>query len=66
MQTKNPKRNASGCLDLTAYEAMKHIEEKQERISKLVGCIKRMCELAGYDIIGRIVLEDRETGEIWR
>lgn len=63
---KDPRRNASGCMDLTAYNAIKNIEEKQERVSKLVGCIKRMCELAGFEIQGRIVLVDKETGDIWR
>lgn len=66
MTNKDPRKNASGCYDLTAYDAIKHIEEKQERVSKLVGCIKRMCELAGFQIQGRIVLEDKETGEVWR
>lgn len=66
MTNKDPRKNASGCYDLTPYEAIKHIEDQQERVSKLVGCIKRMCELAGFKIQGRIILEDVETGEIWR
>lgn len=66
MTNKDPRKNTSGCYDLTAYDAIKRIEEKQERVSKLVGCIKRMCELAGFQIQGRIVLEDKETGEVWR
>ena len=65
-KNKDPRKNMSGCYDLTAYDAIKHISDKEERVSKLVGCLKRVCELAGFEIQGRIVLVDKETGEVWR
>lgn len=61
--------NASGCKDLTAYQALKNIEaeEKAEaRCKKLLTTIFYICDLAGFHIEGRIVLKDKKTGRIWR
>jgi hypothetical protein len=54
--------NGSGCKDLTAYEAIKHVE----RLKKLLMMIFDICELAGFHVEGRIVLKDKKTGKIWR
>lgn len=66
MADKDPKRNASGCLDLTAYEAIKNVESEDERFHKLLHTIFYICKLAGFDIEGRIVLVDKRTGRVWR
>ena len=66
---KNEKLNASGCKDLTAYQALKNIEaeEKAEaRYKKLLGTIFSICELSGFHLEDRIVLKDKKTGKIWR
>ena len=62
----NPdKLNGSGCKDLTAYEAIKNVEN-EERLRKLIKTICLVCELAGFSIENRIVLKDKRTGKIWR
>ena len=67
MANKDPKRNPSGCLDLTAYEAIKNIEKEEkdeyERCSKVSRMIFDLCELAGFSVIGRINLKDKRTGK---
>lgn len=68
MANKDPKRNPSGCLDLTAYEAIKNIEKEEEkaefeRCSKVSRMIFDICELAGFSVIGRINLKDKRTGK---
>ena len=66
---KNEKLNASGCKDLTAYQALKNIEaeEKAEaRCKKLLATIFSICELSGFHLEDRIVLKDKKTGKIWR
>ena len=60
------KYNASGCKDLTAYKAIKKIEREEERFSKLLQTIFNVCDLAGFRVEGRIVLEDKKTGRVWR
>lgn len=60
------KLNASGCPDPTAYEAIKNLDADAERVSKVIGCIRRICDIAGFSIQGRIVLVDYENGKVWR
>lgn len=63
---KNNKHNASGCLDLTAYKAIKNVSEEENRFNKLLRTIFYITELAGFEIEGRIVLIDKKTGRTWR
>ena len=59
------KFNASGCKDLTAYEAINNIDS-EERFKRLLARIFRLCEFYGFHLEGRIVLRDKKTGKIWR
>ena len=60
------KRNASGYIDPTAYEAITNIESENERFKKLLNSIFNICDLADFEIIGRIVLVDKRSGKVWR
>ena len=60
------KRNASGYVDPTAYEAVKNIDAETERFQKLLNTIFYICEIAGFHVEERIVLKDKRTGRIWR
>lgn len=37
-----------------------------ERFRKLLALIFKMCDLAGFEIEGRIVIKDKVTGKVWR
>lgn len=37
-----------------------------ERFRKLLALIFKMCDLAGFEIEGRIVIKDKATGKVWR
>lgn len=60
------KINDSGCVDLTAYEAIKNIEDEEVRFKKLLHTIKYICDIADFEICGRIVLRDRKSERTWR
>ena len=60
------KRNASGYIDPTAYQAIKTVDDETERFQKLLNTIFYICDLAGFHIEERIVIKDRRTGRIWR
>lgn len=60
------RRNASKCLDLTAYEAIKNADEETIRFEKLLHTIFYICCLAGFKIEGRITLVDKQTGRVWK
>lgn len=62
----NPRKNAEGYSDPTAYEALKNIDKEDEKFHKLLYAIFDICDLAGFQIEGRIVLVDKKTGRVWR
>lgn len=67
-------RNAEGYLDPTAGEAYANIEREQRRqeakrliaAGRLITLLKQMTELAGFEVVGRITLRDKETGREYR
>lgn len=63
---RDPRRNSEGYLDKTAWEAIRNIEDDDERFYKLLGVIRDICELSGFRIEGRIVFTDKKTGKTWR
>lgn len=60
------RKNGSGYSDPTAYNAIKNIDYEDEQFHKLLYTIRNMCDLAGFQIEGRIVLTDKKTGRTWR
>lgn len=65
----DPRRNASGYMDLTAYEAIKAADrdaDAEARFRKLLGTLFYICDLAGFHIEGRLEIKDKKTGKIWR
>ena len=66
---KDPRRNASGYVDPTAYKALQSVsreEREEKRVKKLLATIYNVCELAGFRVESRIVLKDVKTGKEWR
>ena len=37
-----------------------------DRFRKLLALIFKMCDLAGFEIEGRIAIKDKSTGKVWR
>lgn len=73
-EIRDPRKNASGCWDFTAYEAIRRVTEssldkklhKQYLMSRLIRSIHILCDRAGYQIVGRITLKDKKTGKIYK
>lgn len=61
----NDRFNASHCRDYTAYQAMNNIDE-EKRVSRLIGHLLYVINLAGYQLEGRIILVNKKTGKTWR
>nr|UWG90047.1 MAG: hypothetical protein [Bacteriophage sp.] len=68
-------KNAEGYSDPTPGEAMSNIRREQRQqetaerlavISKLIPVLKQTAELAGFEVVGRITLRDKETGKEYR
>ena len=65
--TQNPKNNAEGYSDLTAYNGLKnaiHDETETEiRATKLIKTLKYIIGLAGFELVERIKIRDTKTGK---
>lgn len=64
------RHNASGCADLTAYDALLPMVQAdaalEARTTKLIKTLKSLIDLAGYDLVARIEVRDRSTGRVFR
>lgn len=74
------KRNGSGCLDPTAYQAIMNADavssvdkanrykrrenDSEERLNKLLAAIFAICDAADFHIEERIVVKDKRTFRI--
>ena len=66
-------KNSEHYNDPTPYEAHKNIRKEEQAeaarmkaIGTLVSVIKQMADLAGFEIVGRVVLMDKDSGRIFR
>ena len=60
-------RNSEGYKDPTYIQAMRNLGAYgcyKSRRYKLMGVIFKACDLAGFELVGRITLRDKKTGEI--
>lgn len=74
-KNRNPKRNESGCLDLTAYEAIKKVDkgsrkdsknERNNEVHEAIKLVKNMLRKFDLIVINRIEIKDKRTGKIYR
>lgn len=74
MATGRMDKNAEGYADPTAGAAwsnMRKAEKQKEAerltvISNLIPVMKQTAELAGFEVVGRIILKDKVTGKEYR
>ena len=63
-------RNKEGYPDPTAGKAIREVQkEERERITavtSLITMLKQIISLAGFELVGRITLKDKETGKEYR
>lgn len=67
-------KNSEGYNDPTpgtAWSNMRKAERQQEAermavISNLIPVMKQTAELAGFEVVGRIILKDKATGKEYR
>ena len=66
----NPKLNAEGYHDPTAYEALKPVIREDEymrhRVSSLIDLMRRTADMCGFEVVGRVALKYKKTGKEYR
>lgn len=64
---KNPYFNHEGYADPTACHAIKNATKEEEHIEKQVGeiihIVKVLCDLTGFEIVGRIKIKHKKSGK---
>lgn len=67
---KDPRKNAEGYPDLTAYNGMKKVvreeDDADKRAFELVGVLKFIIRAAGFELTERVQLKDKRTGRVYR
>lgn len=63
---KDPRKNASGCNDPTAYQAVKNIDDEEEAFKKLFRTLRYICNVAGFEFDGRICIRNKESGRVYK
>lgn len=69
-----PFRNAEGYPDPTTYGALNSVmrdyaakkEAADNRCTCLITILKKIIDFAGFDLVRRIEVKDRETGRVYR
>lgn len=66
----NPRYNASGCADPTAYDALKPIIKEDVEIERkayeVVKVVKIIISWAGFELLNRIEIKDKKSGRVFR
>lgn len=57
------RHNEYGYCDPTASAAIRTLSAEEYRLSKLMKIIFAACELAGFELEGRVTLIDKRTGK---
>lgn len=60
------RKNSEGYSDPTAYAALNNIAREEDRFRKLRRIILNICDMAGFEIRGPLVLVDKKTKKVWR
>jgi len=66
----NPRRNAEGYADPTAYQGMQVVVREESeidmRVHNLIKVVKFIIRQCGFELVGRIHLKDIKTGKMYK
>lgn len=60
------KYNGSGYRDVTAERAIRKTDKQPQEVTDLVEIFKKIADLQGYEIHGRIDFKNKHTGIIYK
>lgn len=58
-------KNGEGYPDPTAYRAIREADRTPKPVNDVMNVLRTVASLAGFEIVGKIHLKDRETGREW-
>lgn len=67
---RNPMKNSEGYSDPTAYGGLRPVIEEENalerRVNQLIKTLKYITGLAGFELISRIEIKDKQTRRVFR
>lgn len=67
---RNPMKNSEGYSDPTAHGGLRPVIEEENalerRVNQLIKTLKYITGLAGFELISRIEIKDKQTGRVFR
>ena len=70
LKKKDPRLNASGCKDPTAYAAVQKVSKEEKELSnkvcKVIKVLKTIINFTNFELVERIHLRDKKTGREFR
>lgn len=70
MRQKISRYNGSKYPDPTAHAALQSTldeqNEEEMRIRKVISTVKNVLDFAGFDLIARIEIRDKQTGKVYK
>lgn len=60
------KYNGSGYRDVVAEHAIRSADKQPHEVTELVEIFKKIAELQGYEIHGRIAFKDKRSGAVYK
>ena len=60
------RKNGEGYQDPTAYKGMQTTVDLESKVAFLIKVLKFIIRSAGFELVGRIVIKDKETGKVFR
>lgn len=61
-----PWQNKSGLNDPTAYAGEREISREEQRVADLIGCIKYIARMAGFEVINRIEFRNLKSHRTYK
>lgn len=58
--------NPEGYRDPTAYDAIRSITDEEEKVAVLIGIIKSMLRIYGFELIRRVEIRSLKSGREYR
>lgn len=58
--------NPEGYRDPTAYDAIRSITDEEEKVSILIGIIKSILRVCGFELIRRVEIRSLRSGREYR
>ena len=68
--SRDSRFNGSGCFDSTAYDAISKVDKEIRDLNKkaydTIKIVKDLIDFCGFEVVERIVLQDKDTGREFR